>query len=173
MPPCCLLLPESLPLFSEQFVVCREAAEVSFGSSDAFCPGMSLHGLCDPSYLKPSKYFNSSSSFHQHITKQLKGGLQTAYFISLFQRQGSQCRGEFCMLAKISAEQWTGRGMRPNSPRTRSHCPFSRLDVTVRLPVPLTGGRGNEIRGSRHGMKLWWEGCGGRGALERADSHKL
>lgn len=32
----CLLLTELLPLLSEQLVACREAAEVSFGSSDAF-----------------------------------------------------------------------------------------------------------------------------------------
>lgn len=30
--------------------------------------------------------------------------------------------------------------MRPNSPRTRSRCPFCRLDVIVTLPVLLTGG---------------------------------
>lgn len=122
----------------------------------------------DPSYLKLSWYFNSSSSFHQHIPNQLKGGLQTKYFISLFQRNGPWCREKFCVLAKVSVEQWTGRGIRPNSPWTRSCCPFGTLDVIVRLPVPLTVCRGNEIR-----VKLWWEGCEGRGALEQADRHNL
>lgn len=66
-------------------------------------------------------------------------------------RQGNQPKGKFCKLAKISVEQWTGREMRPNSPRTRSCCPFCRLDVIVTLPVPLMGNRGNGIRGSSMG----------------------
>lgn len=48
--------------------------------------------------------------------------------------------------------------MRPNSPQTRSCCPFCRLDVIVTLPVPLTGDRGDGIRGSSmgwsHGKKV-------------------
>lgn len=48
--------------------------------------------------------------------------------------------------------------MRPNSPRTRSRCPFCRLDVIVTLPVPLTGDRGDGIGGSSmgwsHGKKV-------------------
>lgn len=90
-------------------------------------------------------------SSQQHIPKHLKRGLINSMFYILVSRQGSQPKGKFCKLAKISAEQWTGREMRPNSPQTRSCCAFCRLDVIVILPVPLMGDSGNGIRGSNMG----------------------
>lgn len=83
----------------------------------------------------------------------------------LVSKQERQPKGKFCKLAKISAEQWTGREMRPNSPQTRSCCAFCRLDVIVTLPVPLMGDRGNGIRGAARAevvvRRLWKKGSAG------------